>query len=132
MANLTESSTWEDNIYQLAITDPVMGGEDGISNIQASQLANRTQYLLTQLATKMDVDGISASDILELLVTVDGADSTLDADLLDGYEASAFVLDADLTAAKVLALIGASDGIDADTLDGLRLRGFPSYRKLYR
>ena len=42
MANLKETSQWEDGIYQLEKTDKVMGGADGISNLQAKQLANRT------------------------------------------------------------------------------------------
>jgi len=48
MANLQESSTWEDGIYQLETTDPVVGGPNGVSNTQAKQLANRTKYLKGQ------------------------------------------------------------------------------------
>lgn len=43
--NLTEEATWEEGIYQLELSDPVEGGEDGIANLQAQQLANRTLYL---------------------------------------------------------------------------------------
>ena len=52
MANLTESSIWEAGIYQLETTDPVKGGEDGISNLQGKQLANRTAYLKQQVELK--------------------------------------------------------------------------------
>lgn len=45
MANLTESSTYETGVYQIEITDPVIGGANGLSNLQAKQLANRTNYL---------------------------------------------------------------------------------------
>lgn len=45
MAFLTESSEWEDGIYQLETSDPVLGGPSGISNQQGKQLANRTLYL---------------------------------------------------------------------------------------
>ncbi len=45
MATLTETAQWEDGIYRIELTDPVVGGEDGISNIQAKQLGNRTLYL---------------------------------------------------------------------------------------
>lgn len=45
MANLQESAKWEDGIYRIELTDPVVGGEDGIDNIQAKQLGNRTLYL---------------------------------------------------------------------------------------
>lgn len=67
MANVKEDKIWEEGIYQLEVTDPVVGGIDGISNKQAKQLANRTSYLKKQvednksgadlaLATKRDVD----------------------------------------------------------------------------
>ena len=49
MANLEEKIVWEDGIYQLEPTDPVIGGPDGIDNKQAKQLANRTQYLKQQV-----------------------------------------------------------------------------------
>lgn len=45
MANLTETASWEPNIYRIETTDPVLGGEDGISNVQAKLLGNRTLYL---------------------------------------------------------------------------------------
>jgi hypothetical protein len=49
MANLAETSAWESGIYQIETTDPVVGGADGISNVQAKQLANRTKYLYDAL-----------------------------------------------------------------------------------
>lgn len=52
MANLKETQTWESGIYQIEKTDPVVGGEDGISNKQAKQLANRTAYLKQQVEAK--------------------------------------------------------------------------------
>ncbi len=45
VANLQETDTWESAIYQLETVDPVQGGADGIDNLQAKQLANRTTYL---------------------------------------------------------------------------------------
>lgn len=45
MANVTENSQWESGIYRIETTDPVIGGENGIANVQAKQLANRTKYL---------------------------------------------------------------------------------------
>jgi len=45
MANLLENPLWEAGIYQLEESDPVMGGEEGIDNLQAKQLANRTGWL---------------------------------------------------------------------------------------
>lgn len=45
MATVTEISNYEAGIYRIETTDPIIGGENGISNIQAKQLANRTGYL---------------------------------------------------------------------------------------
>lgn len=45
MANLTEVSQWENVIRQLENGEAATGGADGLANIQAKQLANRTQYL---------------------------------------------------------------------------------------
>ena len=52
MANLPESASWADGIYQIETTDPVMGGVNGISNAQAKQLANRTKWLKEQSDTQ--------------------------------------------------------------------------------
>ena len=49
MANLPETPQWEDGIYQIEVSDPVLGGPDGISNRQAKQLAKRTSYLKQQV-----------------------------------------------------------------------------------
>ena len=45
MANIVETSVWEDGIYQLEKTDKAMGGADGVLNKPLKQLANRTKYL---------------------------------------------------------------------------------------
>lgn len=51
MANLTESSVYESGVYQLERSDPVDAGVggDGVSNLQAKQLANRTKWLKEQV-----------------------------------------------------------------------------------
>ena len=54
MANLKEENKWEEGIYQLEVTDPVVGGIDGISNKQAKQLANRTKFLKENIDTLAD------------------------------------------------------------------------------
>lgn len=51
MANLTETSTWEPNIYQLEredLWDAGTGG-NGVANTREKQLANRTQWLKTAI-----------------------------------------------------------------------------------
>jgi hypothetical protein len=45
MADLTETNQWPDGIYQLEQTDAAEGGADGIMNLQAKQLAARSQWL---------------------------------------------------------------------------------------
>ena len=49
MANLQETGVWEEGIYQLETSDPVMGGADGVDNKPLRQLANRTGYLKNKL-----------------------------------------------------------------------------------
>ncbi|MFD1245906.1 phage tail protein [Paralysiella testudinis] len=62
MANVKENAIWENGIYQLETTDPVLGGENGIDNLQARQLANRTQWLKTELAQAVqNIGGLGAS-----------------------------------------------------------------------
>lgn len=45
MANLTEVSQWESVIRQIENGEAATGGADGLANVQAKQLANRTQWL---------------------------------------------------------------------------------------
>lgn len=45
MASLPESSTFDAGVYQLELTDPVIGGPSGVSNAPLKNLANRTKYL---------------------------------------------------------------------------------------
>lgn len=45
MANLKEQEKWEDGVYQIEENDPVLGGENGITNKPTKQLANRTLWL---------------------------------------------------------------------------------------
>lgn len=45
MANITEVSQWENVIRQIENGEAATGGADGLANIQAKQLANRTKWL---------------------------------------------------------------------------------------
>lgn len=49
MGKLTELEQWEDDVYQIETSDPVLGGPDGVSNRPQKQLANRTQWLKKQI-----------------------------------------------------------------------------------
>lgn len=53
MGKITEQQQWEEDIYLIEKQDKVLGGELGVINVQAKQLANRTKYLKDQ------VDGIN-------------------------------------------------------------------------
>jgi microcystin-dependent protein len=48
MANIVETPTYDAGVYLIELSDPVVGGTDGISNKQAKALANRTAYLKAQ------------------------------------------------------------------------------------
>lgn len=54
MADLPESTEWTEGIYQLETSDPVLGGPEGIDNLQGKQLANRTKWLKDQIAKIID------------------------------------------------------------------------------
>lgn len=87
---------------------------------------------------KLEASSYTAADVLAKLLTVDGATSGLDADLLDG-QSSAYYTDITArlgytplnstayTAADVLAKLLTVDGplsnLDADTIDGVQLTG---------
>lgn len=58
MANLKESSFWEEGIYQWETSDPVLGGENGIDNVPTRQLACRTRWLKDN---KLDKTAIAES-----------------------------------------------------------------------
>lgn len=58
---LPESANYPEAIYQIETHDPVVGGLDGISNIQARQLANRTSWLKTIADEVINARGNSAT-----------------------------------------------------------------------
>lgn len=49
MGKITEQPQWEDDVYLIEKQDKVLGGELGVINVQAKQLANRTKYLKDQV-----------------------------------------------------------------------------------
>lgn len=54
MPNLQETPAWESGIRQLEESDRAKAGPDGILNIQAGQLANRTSWLKGQVLSATD------------------------------------------------------------------------------
>ncbi|MFY9141465.1 hypothetical protein [Sulfuricurvum sp.] len=69
MADLAETETYVAGIYQLEITDPVIGGPDGIDNLQAKQLANRTNWL------KAKIDSILSMSFIHTAVAENPGDT---------------------------------------------------------
>lgn len=63
MADLAETETYEAGIYQLEITDPVIGGPDGIDNLQAKQLANRTNWLKAKIDSLLGLSVIHTATL---------------------------------------------------------------------
>ena len=73
MGNITESPVWEDNVLQIEVGDSVGGGPLAVANLQAQDLANRTQYL----KAKADVaDGNIDSLFQDMNRLYDGVDLT--------------------------------------------------------
>ena len=62
MGNLNETEKWEENIYQLETSDPVLGGADGISNRAPRQLANRTKWLKKKTEEEKEFASSSTSE----------------------------------------------------------------------
>ena len=58
MAALPEKDEWSPEVYQIETSDPVLGGPDGIDNLQAKQLSNRTRWLRNQIQRLLD--GVSS------------------------------------------------------------------------
>jgi hypothetical protein len=92
--------------------------------------ATNAQTAIAELDTeKLAASSYTAADVLSKLLTVDGASSGLDADLLDG-NSSAFYSPATVsgTAAAILASLltvdGSGSALDADLLDGLNSAAF--------
>jgi|GEM_PF-2524129 len=88
MANLSESPVYESGIYQIETTDPVVGGPNGISNLQAKQLANRTAWL---------------KQIADEVIAARGGKSNLDA-RLSQYDAFSPDSQTDIIAGVISAL----------------------------
>ncbi len=75
MANLTENNTWEDGVYQIETTDPVIGGPDGVDNQPHKQLTNRTAYLKERLDSNVTKQPVRVATTAQItLATEQGID----------------------------------------------------------
>lgn len=74
MANLSITPAWVNGIYQIEPEDPVIGGPDGISNIQAKQLGSRTEFLKQKLAeAQQDLEAVGTDGQNALWAAVERA-----------------------------------------------------------
>jgi len=76
MSNVTETALWEAGIYQIQTTDPVLGGANGIANVQARQLANRTSWLKAR-ADQVDAARGSHATLQSRLAALDAETQAL-------------------------------------------------------
>ncbi len=120
MANIEEIENWEEGIYQLETTDPVVGGADGVDNTPHKNLANRTLWLKALL----DKIALPGGVIIRPTVTV--PDGYFEC---DGSELSRTVY-AELFA-EIGTFFGSGDGSTTFNLPDWRgefLRGFDNGR----
>jgi len=112
MADLVENPVYETGIYQIETTDSVVGGppdlatKQGVTNIPAQQLGNRTAYLLAELqALQTDLSNIDVSAQINAAISalVNGAPGALDT----LNELAAAIGDNDNELAALLAQIAA-------------------------
>lgn len=96
-------------------------GDKMNANTQAIDLA--LKGIADSLATKLNIASFTDAAVMAKVQAVDGAGSGLDADTVDGLQASAFVLTSGLLNA-IKAIDGAGTGLDADLLDGQEATAF--------
>ena len=109
---------------------------DGDEFFNVSHQNDNMDLIDSALNTKLDKTTYTALDVLDKVKTVDGSGSGLDADKLDGLEATEFATAAQGTKAdnalpassytasdvltKIKTVDGAGSGLDADTVDGIQ------------
>lgn len=85
---------WVDEIYQIELTDPVVGGSEGIANKQAKQLAERTQFLKKQVEKSISQSSVNLSNIEDLRSYTDiSSHIVIVSSYANGLGGGVFVLD---------------------------------------
>lgn len=87
MANLTESAKWESGIYRIETNDPVLGGENGVTNAPIKQLANRTLYLKSR-ADQLDAATQGYPDLAARLTQMQDETTALGPDMQNAQAAA--------------------------------------------
>lgn len=73
--SIKESSDWEDSIYQIQAGDMLAGGENGLANLQAQQIANRTAWLKAHAGDESRIKNLE-NMMMELYEEEFGSDPT--------------------------------------------------------
>lgn len=87
--HLPETEDWEEEVYQIESGDYPMGGRNGIANLQAAQLANRTRYLKRKgedLKTAIEAIQPGTDKYDELLKRINALDSSKENNRLNHIE----------------------------------------------
>lgn len=107
MANLPETPVFTADIYQIETTDRVLGGPDGVVNLQAKQIADRTAYLKQEVeaAAGIAVDAETKAD--SALLQIASAEAAMGSAAASA--AAALLHKNDALAAKALAEQARSD-----------------------
>lgn len=83
MANIPTTPTWSPDVYQIETTDAVLGGADGVINVQAKQLADRTAYLKQEVeaagAVASNAENKATSALSQIAAVEQAAGSAVDA-----------------------------------------------------
>lgn len=89
------------------------------TKVEVTSIPMEGAFNIEELVTfgKLEADYTKTKDLLTYLKTVDGSGSGLDADLLDGSQATAFVKKTELLT-EIIKVDGTGSGVDADLLDG--------------
>lgn len=121
---LTEEEIFEPGVYQLEMTDPVQGGPNGIDNLQAKQLANRTNWLK---ANKQDKDA-TLTAIAALITAADKLIYATGSDTFATTTLTAFartLLD-DVDAATMRTTLGAVSQADINSAISALINSSPA------
>lgn len=115
--HVPETSDWEEEIYQIEQGDYLLGGRNGVLNLPATQLANRTKYLKTvhdKLQAAVEASQSGTSQYEEIIKKIDSLDSNSENNRINHLER--------LVANAYLAFEMAK--IDPDGYDGMLVETF--------